>query len=756
MKPPAYVRDFRSLSVKDLIDAREHYHVHLAHLDNVQATAIGRYLIRDGERNRKDADHKSAPEDLEPRTLTNSKPEDWSQPCVLVFVDKWEHPDSFGPDSRQADSLVPPLLFLPDGRVIPTCVVQVDFDNGPAAFAAPPAFPSDLIGGGYPVFTDVQRRRHLGSIGCMVTDGDQVFALTNRHVVGTPGREVRSIIKGAEQRIGEAANLQVATKAFSEVYQGWPGERVQLNLDAGLLRVDDVNRWTAQVYGIGEIGPVVDLNTESFSLDIIGCRVRAYGSASGPMLGQILGLFYRYKSVGGTQYVSDLLVGPRNNKTPVNSRPGDSGTIWFMEPPHEKTTDKSPDKHEFPNVVKAPPLRPIAVQWGGQVVLSRNTRLSTQFALATCLSNICRELDVELIANWNTGRTEYWGELGHVKIGALACTLIDHGQCDDLADLMLSNQANIGYADNDILKGIKAHEPKTFAPLSDVADLVWRFTRKADDESNHFADMDVEGKGAFEGQTLLDLCKQQKNVHPDVWNKFYESISEDRRGALPIRVWQIFDYMVDYASDNKFDEFVCAAGIVAHYVGDACQPLHISKYHHGLNPEDKNHAKVHAVYETTMLQEKAGELISLLNIAVQAPSQVSQIKTDGQLDGQKAAFAVVQLMQRTVNRLPPIKIVNLFDHHMGRGQTDALWNALKDDTASCMADGAHTLARIWEAAWLKGRSGKAKVDQVPVADQQTLMNLYSQREFLPSYRLQVVQEKAGQIIGTRGKDATPK
>src|SRR6185503_13562645 len=39
-------RSFSSLSVKDLLDARDAYHVHLCHLDNVFATAIGRFLIR--------------------------------------------------------------------------------------------------------------------------------------------------------------------------------------------------------------------------------------------------------------------------------------------------------------------------------------------------------------------------------------------------------------------------------------------------------------------------------------------------------------------------------------------------------------------------------------------------------------------------------------------------------------------------------------------------------------------------------------
>jgi hypothetical protein len=38
-------RDYASLSVRDLIEARDAYHLHLSHLTNVTATAIGRYRI---------------------------------------------------------------------------------------------------------------------------------------------------------------------------------------------------------------------------------------------------------------------------------------------------------------------------------------------------------------------------------------------------------------------------------------------------------------------------------------------------------------------------------------------------------------------------------------------------------------------------------------------------------------------------------------------------------------------------------------
>lgn len=81
--------DFSSLSVKDLIEAREAYHVHLAHLSQVYATAVGKYLIRHDDANSHDPKHCSNPAELGPRRLDNCEVKDWSWPCVLVFVRHW-------------------------------------------------------------------------------------------------------------------------------------------------------------------------------------------------------------------------------------------------------------------------------------------------------------------------------------------------------------------------------------------------------------------------------------------------------------------------------------------------------------------------------------------------------------------------------------------------------------------------------------------------------------------------------------------
>jgi hypothetical protein len=114
-------RDYASLSIKDLLDARDAYHVYLSTLENVVATAVGRYCIHEDDWYAKNPPDRPRPKDVglikEPRTLANSVIRPWSWPAVLVFVNEWQDRETLGPNT------VPQTLFLPDGRTIPTCVI---------------------------------------------------------------------------------------------------------------------------------------------------------------------------------------------------------------------------------------------------------------------------------------------------------------------------------------------------------------------------------------------------------------------------------------------------------------------------------------------------------------------------------------------------------------------------------------------------------------------------------------------------------
>jgi hypothetical protein len=716
---------FQTLALKDLLDARESYHAHLAHLENVVATAVGLYRIR-----RADLDPSGVPKKLPagprdahspPRTLGNSRVvAGYSWPCVLVFVKEWVALDDFRHDP---DEVIPRRLYLPDGRIVPVCVVLAE--RADVGRTAPPLpLPGGAIGGGYPVFSDVQGQQQRGTIGCLVTDGNMNYVLTNRHVTGPGDRESYTLLRGERVRLGVSDGRQVGKVPFTDVYPGWPGARSVCNLDAGLIRLDDLDDWTAQVYGVGEIGEPVDLNVDTLSLDLIGTPVRGFGGSSGPIFGEVQALFYRYQSLGGLDYVTELLIGPRDEKTPVQTHPGDSGTLWFYDPP-PPGPEVVADKHEPVRGARAPRLRPLALQWGSHRLLGAGSTDQVQTALATCVSSICRALDVELVRDWNIGLGETWGKTGHYKIGAKACELPDD---DRLRKLLLANQGNIAFDDDALSGGHLGGPGDAFVPLADVADLVWRTSRPTD-ESNHFADMDfVAEDGKFAGKDLLALCEDEANVAPHVWNEFYESIGENKkRGALPFRIWQMYADMVKYLKAGDVARFVAAGGLMSHYAGDACQPLHVSRWHHGRTAAEKN---VHGDYETKMLDRFAADLVARVNERLKDRRAAADVE-----GGHQAAVSVVGLMRSTIGKLPPLTVVETWVEAAGRTRLQQMWEALGERTADCVADGCLRLAALWASAWKEGGGEHVPDAKLAAVDKGTLSKLYRDKTFVPSLTL---------------------
>src|SRR3954462_15850220 len=116
--------DFRSLSLRDLLEAREQYHWTLTNLRNVIGTAVGLYLIRVDDP-WPDRDHPAVQRrrgDKPARTLYNSEVLPYSWPCILVFVSEWLDESDFG--GRVApQEVVPETLYLSGGGAVPGCAV---------------------------------------------------------------------------------------------------------------------------------------------------------------------------------------------------------------------------------------------------------------------------------------------------------------------------------------------------------------------------------------------------------------------------------------------------------------------------------------------------------------------------------------------------------------------------------------------------------------------------------------------------------
>lgn len=768
--------DFSSLSLRDLLDARDAYHVHLSHMENVVATAVGRYLIHQDDWFATHGPDEPRPSGVErpsePRTLTNSIFRSWSWPCVLVLVRRWERSRHLG------DSAIPKRLHLPDGRQVPTCVVLGTPDEDPPPPILEPGFASELVGGGYRCERHGQGTVEVGTLACLVRKEGAYYALTNRHVAGTTGEEVFARIRGERVRVGVSDGTAVTKQKLKDLFPAYGASNVFVNMDAGLVRLDDVTDWTSQVFGIGEVGEMFDATASTLTLDLTGLPVRAFGGTSGVLEGEIKALFFRYMSLGDYDYVSDVLIGPRRPaqkpkpgsaaalRRPAGpkaeTRPGDSGTLWFYDPPSGRRPPPvgpvpyPPDAPEHPDRVRR--LRPLAMQWGGQrVALPSGER--NAFALATFVSTVCRVLDVDIVRTWSTGHDEYWGKIGHFAIGWKACDLLG----GKLGGLMKANQANIGFGNDRLKEGSAFRMGRgEFVPLSDVPDYVWIgqgkvATRRAE-ASQHFADIDIASIDG--GPTMLERCRQDpKNLDPAVWRDYFAGFEAQgvgpEEGALPFRVWQLWDLMVDALKAKDVRAFVATAGVLAHYVGDASQPLHSSYLHHGPIPlldrpggkfpvrhgtpeytafKKLWPAKIHAVYEQRMLEV---DTLGALQ-AVDALLQPAHVTSTGIDDGWEAARATFDLMSDAMDRLPPQTLIDLDDATLTQPErARRFWasSKVRTETVRSLADSTILLARLWASAWRVGKGKNIAASQLKAFTEAEVQKLYRTKTFAPALTL---------------------
>ena len=720
---------FNNLSVKDLLEARDLFHVHLMNKENVVGTAIGRFRIRnedieDGKIIKRPPGYQHS----YGRTLGNSKVVDESWPCILVFVSLWKTKD----EMKRGDisQLIPPNIYMPDGRIVPICVVEsplqtetdADIDENLLEF------PESAIGGGYPLIIKSQGITKIASVGCIVTDGNKYYVITNKHVTGTPGAAIYSKLKEHLRKIGTSTDINIGNSRFQSVYNDWAQQNVFVNVDVGLIEIDDINLWKTDIYGLGRLGKVVDINTKNISLKLIGVDVAAHGAVSGNLQGEIAALFYRYKSIGGYEYVSDFLIGPKEGESSLKTRHGDSGTVWAIPPG---------------NINKEEEYLPIAIQWGQRAVIDANNATSDTFALATNLSHVCRDLDVEVVRGWNLDLDYTWGKTGHFKVGYAACDIVTNTK---LKQLLTVNADLIGVSDNDLIAdnyppGLFTED---FVAMTDVADMYWRTKRKADG-SNHFADMDDQDPNVYSNKTLLQLCfttsGKIKDTWVDVtkWLDYYQKLdtakpeNKPRLGGLPFRVWQMYNEMVAILKGNdtvgiKLTKFVCAGGTMAHYVGDACQPLHISHLHDGY-PDGQGEG-VHSAYETNLLDvyKKKAAVNFLAGItALLQPVQSNELVKGGK----NIAKKVLSLMWDTYHLIPPKEIV---DNFVANRSTKKLWEAFGERTQQTIANGAHTMAVIWQSAWVEGNGDALTISSTPIK-KNDLMRWYKDLSFVKSYKL---------------------
>ena len=731
-----YAHDFRSLGVRDLLDARDQFHVHLAHKPNVFSTAIGLYLIRasdpDSKHDAGRAVSSRRKSNAAPRTLLNSATKDWSWPCILVFVTRWQTVNEL---RSRPEQVIPPFVFLKDGRIVPICVVLAESSVLPPRTVVPPQLDASTLGIGSPIYVDAQGMRRMGTCACMVSDGSDFYLLTNTHLAGESGRPVRALFQGVPQVIGSTHGTRNLTeKTFSAVYPELPGRDSVMNIDAAIVRLDDAYAWNPNSLD-KPVGQVADFSAQTASLSWIGRQVVGRGAASGQMKGEIKALFYRYKSIGGRDYVADFVIGSGTGASePLMTQPGDSGSLWCLD-----------------SVLEPNRLSPVAMEWGGQRISNGPTNGQfLQLALATSMAITLRELNLDIVQDPVAERTQYWGPVGHFKIGQQACFLIKD---KTLRSFFTANINNLSYTSDAQIKLATHLQATAFVPLSDVPDVVWKTNinkakpsvTRPEENWNHYSDIDLPGA---DGKTLLEnYLADPKSLNYKAWMNFYKdaplpsaATSKTRAyGALPFRVWQIFSEIVQYAKESDGARFLTAAGCLAHYVGDSCQPLHSSQHADGLNGAATG---VHSTYEDNMVDAYADQIAAGISGAISNLAyRPRRIAT-----AWDAAMAVMDLMNFCHQALPPETICKVYNEaRPGSGKSatknptvlKALWNNCGENTIEVIAAGAVTLAAIWQAAWtVSGASSNARWLTSTFDGTKDLMPIYEDKSFLRSLHLQ--------------------
>ena len=727
--------------------------------------------------------------------MFNSEVRPYSWPCVYVFVSSWEYEKELAEDNPS--DVVPKSFFLlSDGRVVPVCVIEARkqplskdlADQDRSAHAAQPARASSLI-----LNEDGQGMTRVATAGCIVRDSERYYVLTNRHAVGAHGTEISALQTHRQPRIGIAAEKGLNRVDFGKVYPNFPSTNQRLLMDVGLVELDEVFQWKTEVPGIAPIGPVLDLYDNSISLQLIKMKVAGQSGVSGLIRGEIHGLFYRYKAMGGSEYIADFLIGPetydiedkvlkarekaeekdKTRNAALGVHHGDSGTVMFIEhqEKHDEHGNEKPGKIVY---------YPFALLWGKEEFFENNTTLSHPFALATSLSTAFDRLDLDLVRDINLDQEYIWGWVGHFVIGralTVATDLITSPKLKSFIDEnidSLSLQPDSALSNNAKVITKDSSKPN-FVPLADVPDNVWKsnvnFTmdgkvrvpgpgnRGQHDNQNHFADLDMVFKN---GKTFIQLNDSDPDtfLNPKAWVDFFAAMKpqfdkwddlvgkkhSNHWGALPFRVHQLFDIMVKAAKSGDANLFLFAGGVLIHYMGDACQPLHTSHLSNGdptdvvqkpRSPGMKMRADgVHSGYEDDMIafgfQKKnlAGDLKT--QIAKLKSEAIPEIKT-----GYDASKAVIALITATQDEVSPEAIVKEWVKLIGtpaKAKAAAMWDQFGEATVTCMARGTRYLTAVWQAAWDAG-DGDATIGAGSVLKQPDLMKLYSDPNMAPSVPL---------------------
>jgi hypothetical protein len=204
-------------------------------------------------------------------------------------------------------------------------------------------------------------------------------------------------------------------------------------------------------------------------------------------------------------------------------------------------------------------------------------------------------------------------------------------------------------------------------------------SKDPDESSRHFVHLDVLGLGAagvtssFRTQLIAERGAGYLKKH----------------GTLPWRIQEIFDDLVAMFRSGDQDEIIRLAGYIAHYVGDAYQPLHLVQNYDGRKTCNEG---IHKAFESNMILLFRDEI-------------AESVKKGAKSDVAPAALfpSLLEEMNATAELAPVIfkadraAIRSLKQHRRDYYRT--LHKSIGPLAARQMSGAANAISLLWRMAW---------------------------------------------------------
>lgn len=261
-----------------------------------------------------------------------------------------------------------------------------------------------------------------------------------------------------------------------------------------------------------------------------------------------------------------------------------------------------------------------------------------------------------------TSRSWGWGQAGH--------------------KLVASSGAQLTLAGNSFW----SKNAENLAFLSTVPDLQWKKNPTAAlEKPTHFFEVDAFLSGQFRNFPT-DIVVAAKTFSPD-------KIKD--HGTAIWRANQFYQFLVEALKAKDEIGAIQIAGVMAHYVGDLSQPLHVTVEYDGR----QKGTGIHKFFETDNIQGR-----HLSNVATAAQKLASQlIRSKGFQQDFKGN--VLQVLLNEVDRSHKGKEpVLTIDENLGRTGQGA--TRLREIAVERLADGVATYAIILSMAWKEAGSPK--------------------------------------------------